>query len=160
MEKLSSFFIQSGKVWNLLLSNITIKKINDFFRLTHRKFLLFTAQSEVFYKIFKAHEKEFVITDVNAEIFKEILKFLYTGQIDNTDDENNEKELMKAATKYDIKQLMGHLQLRRNLRNNPLAVKELDNLKNKYDEACYLFEKTKERLSIRNPFHDPPSRYY
>lgn len=87
-----------------------------------------------------------------------MLKFIYTGQIDT--DENSENELMKAATNYDIKPLIGQIQLRRNLRNNPLAVKELDVLKNKYDEAFYLFEKSKERLSIRNPFYDPPSRYY
>jgi hypothetical protein len=74
--------------------------------------------------------------------------------------ENNEDELMKAAIKFDIKFLIQNIQLRRNLRNNPLAVKELDNLQVKYDEAKYLYDKSKERLSIRNPFTYPPSRYY
>lgn len=93
-----------------------------------------------------------------AEIFKEVIKFIYTGQVDVADTDEN--ELIKAATKYEIKPLVGHVQLRRNLRHSPLAVKELDNLKHKFDEASYLYEKSKERLSIRNPFNDSPNRYY
>lgn len=120
--------------------------------------LFFSAQSEVFYNIFKTHEKEYLIDDLNEKVFGDVMKFIYTGQLDI--DVNNEEELMRAANKFDIKNLIRNIQLRRNLRNNPLTVKELDNLQVKYEEAKYLYEKSKERLSTRNPFTDPPSRYY
>jgi hypothetical protein len=68
--------------------------------------------------------------------------------------------LLAVAKKLEIKELQQAVQLDLNLKVSPLAKNELEKLKLKYDEAKYIYDKTRERHSIRNPLSHPPSRYY
>lgn len=105
-----------------------------------------------------AHHKDYVIDGVTENVFTEVLKFIYTDVADIT--EQNENELLAAAKKFELKGLMQQVYMHQNLKNNPLQLKELDSLKLKFEEAKYLYDKAKERLSIKNPFNRAPCRYY
>ena len=83
---------------------------------------------------------------------------MYTGDVHVTD--KNERDLLAAAEKFEIKEIILAVQLHRNLRMDPLKARELDALKIKFDEAKYLYTRTKDRHSAKNPFSQTPSRYY
>lgn len=96
--------------------------------------------------------------DMSISVFEEIIKFIYNGNADIN--EKNENELLAAAVKYDIRSLVQSINLQRNIKANPLISKELETLKLNLDKAKYLFDKAIERNSIKNPFSQRPSRYY
>lgn len=121
-------------------------------------FVFFTARSAFFARIFRNHPKEFIIDDLDQNIFAEIIKFIYNDVVDVN--EQNEIGLTVAAKRFELKGLLQHVHIYQNLKNNPLQVKELEKLKLKFDEAKYLYDKAKERLSIKNPFNRAPARYY
>lgn len=116
------------------------------------------ASSLTFANIFKTHPKEFTLDDLSIPVFEEIINFVYNGKADIN--EENEKELLAAALKYDIKSLVQSINLQRNMKANPLVSKELETLKLNLDKAKYLFDKAIERNSIKNPFSQLPNRYY
>lgn len=99
-----------------------------------------------------------MIEDVSAETFEEIVKYVYTGEVNVTD--KNQRDILAAAEKFGLKEIVNVVQLHRNLKMDPLRAKEIENLKHKYDEAKYLFEKTKARYAMKNPFSQPPNIYY
>jgi hypothetical protein len=99
-----------------------------------------------------------MIEDVNEEIFAEVIKYIYNDYAGIND--QNEKEILAAARKFELKGLQQQVHLYQNIRQNPLQQKELENLRLKFDEAKYLYDKAKERLSIKNPFNHAPNRYY
>lgn len=119
---------------------------------------LFAARSAFFAKIFKIHPKEYLIEDVNENIFAEVIKFIYNDYADVND--QNEREVLAAAKKFELKGLQQQVHLYQNIKNSPMQRKELEHLRLKFDEAKYLYDKAKERLSIKNPFNHTPKRYY
>lgn len=98
------------------------------------------------------------IDEVTQATFEEILKYVYTGEVNVTD--NNVKKLLAAAEKFRLKEIIAAVQLHYNIRMNPLKGKELESLKLKYNEAKYVYENTRDRYSVKNPFSQPPNVYY
>lgn len=127
-------------------------------RTVFNAFFLASARSAFFARIFKSHPKEFTIDDVSENIFSEVVKFVYSDIVDVT--ETSEMELIAAGKKFELKGLTRQVHLYQNLKNNPLQVKEMEELRLKFEEAKYLHDKAKERLSIKNPFNRVPARYY
>jgi hypothetical protein len=117
-----------------------------------------SARSAFFAKLFKTHQTDFMIEDISEEIFAEVIKYIYNDHADITD--QNEKEILAAAKKFELKGLQQQVHLYQNTRLNPLQQKDLENLRLKFDEAKYLYDKATERLSIKNPFNHAPNRYY
>lgn len=95
---------------------------------------------------------------MSREIFEEIVKYVYTGEVSVTD--KNQKELLEAGEKFGLREVMTAVQLHRNMKMEPLRAKELENLKHKFDEAKYVYENTRMRYAIKNPFSQPPNVYY
>lgn len=62
------------------------------------------ARSAYFARIFASHPKEFIIDDLDENIFAEIIKFIYNDVVDVT--EQNEMELTAAAKKFELKGLL------------------------------------------------------
>lgn len=121
-------------------------------------FNLIPARSNAFINIFKSHPKEAMIDDVSAEIFDTIVKYVYTGEVSVTD--KNQADLLAAGEKFGLREVNTAVQLHRNLKMEPLRKKELENLKHKFDEAKYVYENTRSRYAIKNPFSQPPNVYY
>ncbi|XP_070495549.1 protein maternal effect lethal 26-like [Chironomus tepperi] len=145
-EKFSSFtdlcdftFIVNGKAFRV-----------------HR--IVFAAQSPIFAKIITNNQNEAVIEDIKEDIFEEVVKYMYSGNVHVTD--KNERKLLIAGEKFELKELTAAVQLYRNCRMEPMKAKELEQLKIKFDEAKYLYKMTKDRYSTRNPFSQLPGRYY
>lgn len=86
------------------------------------------------------------------------MKFIYTGDVKVTD--NNERKLLSAGERFALKEIISAVQLHRNLRMEPLRAKELEILKLKHDEAKYIYESTRHRYAVKNPFSQPPNIYY
>lgn len=99
-----------------------------------------------------------MIDDVSVEIFEEIVKYMYTGSVNVTD--KNQKDLLEAGEKFGLRDVKTAVQLHRNLKMEPLRAKELETLKHKFDEAKYIYENTRMRYAIKNPFSQPPNVYY
>lgn len=99
-----------------------------------------------------------MIDDVSAEIFEEIVNYVYTGEVNVTD--KNQRDLLAAGEKFGLKEVVTAVQLTRNLKMDPLRAKELESLKHKFDEAKLLYEKTRARYAMKNPFSTPPNIYY
>jgi hypothetical protein len=95
---------------------------------------------------------------VSEATFEEIVKYIYTGEVNVTD--NNERDLLAAGKLFGLKELVTAVHLHRNLRMEPLRKKELEVLKHKLDEAKYLFNQTRERYAMKNPFSQTPNIYY
>lgn len=121
-------------------------------------FKTFLARSAVFAQIFKAQPREATIDEISEATFEEIIKFVYTGEVNVTD--NNERKLLAAGERFGLKEVIKAVQLHRNLRMEPLRAKELEILKHKHDEAKYIYQDTKDRYAIKNPFSELPSVYY
>jgi hypothetical protein len=119
---------------------------------------LFIAKSQKFVNIFKTNKNEATLDDFSEEIFEEIMHYMYTNKVNVTD--KNERKLLETAQNYELKEVINAVNLHRNLRMDPLKRKELETLEQKYNEAKYSYYKTKDRNSIRNPFSQPPNRYY
>lgn len=117
----------------------------------------FIARSQAFARILKANQKEATI-DVSTDIFEAIVKFMYSGEVEIT--ERTERHLLAAAERFELKEIISAIQLQRNIRMEPIKAKELEELKQKYDEAKYLYTKAKDRYSIRNPFSQVANCYY
>lgn len=96
--------------------------------------------------------------DVSVEIFEEIVKYVYTGEVNVTD--KNQRDLLAAGEKFALKEVVTAVHLFRNYKMEPIKQKELENLKLKYDEAKYLYESTRSRHAMKNPFSQPPNIYY
>ena len=128
------------------------------FRRNKSQSSLFSARSAFFAKLFKSNPKEFIIEDVNEYIFAEVIKYIYNDYADVND--NNERDLLIVAKKFELKGLQQQVHLYQNIKNSPMQKKELEHLRLKFDEAKYLYDKAKERLSIKNPFNHTPNRYY
>jgi hypothetical protein len=99
-----------------------------------------------------------MIEDVSAETFEEIVKYVYKGEVNVTD--QNQKDLLAAGERFGLRDVKTAVQLYRNLKMEPLRGKELETLKHKYDEAKYVYENTRSRYAIKNPFSQPPNVYY
>lgn len=74
--------------------------------------------------------------------------------------DNNERDLLAAAQLFGLKEIITAVQLHRNLRMEPIKKKELETLKHKMDEAKYLFNQTRDRYAMKNPFSQTPNVYY
>lgn len=74
--------------------------------------------------------------------------------------DNNERKILAAGERFGLKEVINAVQLHRNLRMDPLKAKELENLKHKHNEAKYIYENTRDRYAIKNPFSQPPNIYY
>ncbi|KAG5682628.1 hypothetical protein PVAND_011970 [Polypedilum vanderplanki] len=120
--------------------------------------VVFAARSPAFARIFKANQKEYTIDDLSQDIFEEIVKFAYSENIEITD--KNERPLLAAAERFEIREIINAINLHRNLKIDPIKKKELEAIKLKYDEISYLYKKTVERNSVKNPFSQLPSRFY
>jgi hypothetical protein len=120
--------------------------------------LVILARSPAFARIFKANQKEFTLEDVSVETFEEIAKYAYSGKVEV--DDKNERPLLAAGEKFEIRDIVNAVQLHRNLRMDPIKKKELEKLKLQYDEINYLYTKAVERNSVRNPFSQMPNRFY
>lgn len=116
------------------------------------------ARSAAFANIFKAHPREAMIDDVSEATFEEIIKYVYTGEVNVTD--NNERKILAAGERFGLKEIISAVHLHRNLRMEPLRARELETLKHKHDEAKYIYHNTKDRYAIKNPFSEPPNVYY
>ncbi|KAL7028618.1 hypothetical protein ACKWTF_005927 [Chironomus riparius] len=146
LEKFSSFadlcdftFIVNGKAFRV-----------------HR--IVFAAQSPIFAKIITNNQNEAVIEDMNEDTFDEVKKYLYSGKVHVTD--KNDRTLLTAGERFELKEIVAAVQLFRNCRMEPMKAKELEQLKIKFDEAKYLYKMTRDRYSTRNPFSQLPSRFY
>ena len=99
-----------------------------------------------------------MIEDMKEDTFEEIIKYMYSGKVHVTD--KNERSLLAAGERFELKEVIGAVQLFRNCRMEPMKAKELEQLKIKFDEARYLYKMTKDRYSTRNPFSQMPTRFY
>lgn len=95
---------------------------------------------------------------MREDIFDEVVKYLYSGKVHVTD--KNERNLLTAGERFELKEVIAAVQLFRNCRMEPMKAKELEQLKIKFDEAKYLYKMTKDRYSTRNPFSQMPTRFY
>jgi hypothetical protein len=87
-----------------------------------------------------------------------MVKYVYTDHVDITD--NNQHELLSVAHKFQLKELVQMIHLHQNMKNNPMASNELEQLRLKYEQAKYVYDEAKKQNSIRNQFSQAPSRYY
>lgn len=70
-----------------------------------------------------------VVHDIDPTVFKELLRFIYTGQIEVTDESRADMlmQLYKAADKYDVKELIQYCEKRM------LNTVSVDNVMEMYD---------------------------
>lgn len=83
---------------------------------------------------------------------------MYTGDVRVSD--KNERDLLEAGERFELKDVILAVQLHRNLRMDPLKARELESLRIKFEEAKYIYTRTKDRHSAKNPFSERPNRYY
>lgn len=126
-----SVYVQSGIVRNFCTttaskaSMIRLQEFNDFEKLLedekysdtklivgNKEFkvhkCILAARSPVFSAMFECNMKEKIensveITDVEPDLMKEVLRFIYTGKVNRM--ENMEKDLFRVADKYDLNRL-------------------------------------------------------
>ena len=70
--------------------------------------LILSARSPVFAAMFsyantkEAQENQVEITDISAEVFQQLLKYIYTGRVDSQDHRRHAEGLLAAADKYGL----------------------------------------------------------
>ena len=138
------------------LSDVTII-ISDRRLQAHK--LILSAHSPVFLAMFKNGMKEnqdnaIKITDIKYEVFQELLRFIYTGKIENIDIVAN--DLLVAADKYVISELLimceQYLQSNLSLDNviDMLVLADNHNANNLRQSAIKLFTADKKVADTKN----------